>query len=129
MSNSKLLCKILHLKEMKLTWFEFKNRFKELRLGVKPFKNVCRCPACGRRGGIVRPATDERTWTDVTLFGLKIVLHYAPKEIDCRTHGRIQEEIPWAAVRARVTYRLEYRICAFSQIMTQKDAAAILQMA
>jgi len=129
MSNSKLLCKILRLKEMKITWFEFKDRGKELHLGVKPFKNGCRCPECGWRGGIVRPATDERTWTDITIFGIKIVLHYAPKEIDCATHGRIQEEIPWAAVRARVTYRLEYRICAFSQIMIQKAAAAILKMA
>jgi len=129
MSNSKLLCKILRLKEMKITWFEFKDRGKELHLGVKPFKNGCRCPECERRGGIVRPGTDERTWTDITIFGIKIVLHYAPKEIDCPTHGRIQEEIPWAAVRARVTYRLEYRICAFSQIMTQKAAAAILKMA
>jgi transposase len=128
MSNSKLLSKLLRLKEMKIKWFEFKDRGQELHLGVKPRKNGCRCPKCGRRGGIVRPATDERTWTDITVLGIKIVLHYAPKEIDCPTHGRIQEEIPWAAVRARVTYRLEYRICAFSQIMTQKAAAAILKM-
>lgn len=128
MSNSKLLCKILRLKEMKITCFQFRDRGNELHLWVKPFKNGCLCPECGRRGTIVRPATDERTWADITVFGIKIVLHYAPKEIHCPTHGRIQEEIPWAAVWARATYRLEYRICAFSQIMTQKAAAAILKM-
>jgi transposase len=128
MSNSTLLSRLLRLKEMKITWFEFRDRGKELHLGVKPYKNGCLCPDCGRRGHIVRPATDERIWTDITVFGIKILLHYAPKEIDCPTHGRIQEEIPWAAVRARVTYRLEYRICAFSQIMTQKAAAAILKI-
>jgi transposase len=129
MSNSTLLSKLLRLKEMKVIWFEFRDRGKELHLGVKPYKNGCRCPTCGRRGRIIRPATDERTWTDIAVFGLQIILHYAPKEIHCPTHGRIQEEIPWAACRARVTYRLEFRICALSQIMTQKAAAEILKMA
>jgi transposase len=69
-----------------------------------------------------------RAWTDIAVFGLRITLHYAPKEIKCRTHGRIQEEIPWAAARARVTYRLEYRICGLSQIMTQKAAAEIVTL-
>lgn len=128
MSTTRMLGKLLHLKEMKINWFEFKDRGKELHLGVKPYKNGCRCPDCGRRGRIVRATTDERTWLDITVFGIKIILHYAPKEIHCPTHGRLQEEIPWAADRARVTYRLEYRICAFSQIMTQKAAAAILKM-
>jgi transposase len=62
-------------------------------------------------------------------LGLRILFHYAPKEIDCPTHGRVQEEIPWADAYARVTYRLEYRICALCQIMTQKAAAEILRMA
>jgi transposase len=129
MSNSMLLSKLLRLKEMKINWFRFEARGKELHLGVKPYKNGCRCPTCGRRGGIVRPATDERTWSDIAVFGLQIILHYAPKEIHCPTHGRVQEDIPWAALRARVTYRLEFRVCALSQIMTQKAAAEILKMA
>jgi transposase len=40
----------------------------------------------------------------------------------------VQEQIPWAAPYSRVTYRLEFRLCALCQIMTQKAAAAILQM-
>ena len=42
MRNSKLLCKLLQLKEMKVTWFQFADYGKELRLGVKPFRNGCR---------------------------------------------------------------------------------------
>ena len=129
MSNTRLLSKLLRLKELKINWFQFENRGKELHLGVKPYKNGCRCPECGRRSRIVRPATGERIWTDIAIFGIQIILHYAPKEIDCLTHGRIQEDIPWAAVRARVTYRLEFRICVLSQIMTQKAAAVMLRMA
>lgn len=129
MSNLKLLCKLLRLRGLKINWFEFKEYGKELHIGVKPFKNGCCCPECGRRGRITRQATVARSWTDVAIFGLQIILHYAPKEIHCPTHGRIQEEIPWAAARARATYRLEWRVCVLSQIMTQKAAAEILKMA
>ena len=54
MSNLKLLSKILRLKDMKITGFSFKNRDRALHLRVKPYKNGCRCPHCGRRGRIVR---------------------------------------------------------------------------
>ena len=104
------------------------HRDTELHLGVKPYKNGCRCPDCGRRGRIVHRTTEPRRWEDSALMGLRIVLWYAPKEIRCPTHGRVQEEIPWAPASARVTYRLEWRLCALCQIMTQKAAAEILRM-
>jgi transposase len=129
MSTLRLLRKLLRLKEIKITWFEFRSRDAELHLGVKPYKNGCRCAECGRRGRVIRSATEARTWTDVTTLGLKVIFHYAPKEITCPTHGRGREEIPWAAANARVTHRLEWRICALSQIMTQKAAAELLKMA
>lgn len=128
MSNQKLLSKILRLEAMKITGFEFKDRGKELHLGVKPYKNGCCCQQCQRRCPIARLGTAIRSWADVTILGLKIVLWYFPKEIDCPTHGKAQEEIPWSAPLSRVTYRLEFLICALSQIMTQKAAAGILRM-
>ena len=112
MRNSKLLCKLLQLKEMKVTGFLFTDYGKELRLGVKPFKNGCRCPECDRRGRVARTVGEARQWRDVTILGIRILLFYAPREIVCPTHGSIQEAIPWAAVQARVSYRLEFRICA-----------------
>jgi len=129
MSNLKLLYKILRLKGMKITEFWFGNRGKELHLAIKPYKNGCRCPKCGRRGRIVHRTTRLRQWEDLTLMGLKVLLWYAPKEIHCPTHGRVQETIPWAPAHSRITYRLEWRICTLGQIMTQKAAAEILQMA
>jgi transposase len=127
MGNTKLLTKLLRLKNIKITWFEFRNRDKELHIGVKPYKNGCRCPTCNRRCPIVRHATN-RSWTDVTILGRKIVLWYVPRDINCPTHGRVQEAIPWAAPYARATYRLEYLVCSFSKVMPQKAAAEILKM-
>jgi transposase len=128
-SNLKLLNKMLRLKGMKISLYWFKNRDKELHLSVKPYKNGCRCPECGRRGRIVHQTTEFRRWEDLTLVGMKVLLWYAPKEIQCPTHGRAQETIPWAPTYSRITYRLEWRICALCQIMTQKAAAEILKMA
>ena len=128
MSNLKLLRTILRLKSLKIRHFRFLQRATELHLAVKPYKNGCRCPACGRRGRIVHQTTELRRWEDVAVMGLRIVLWYAPKEVQCPTHGRVQEEIPWAPVYARVTYRLEWRLCALCQIMTQTAAAEILRL-
>ena len=129
MSKLKLLSKILRLKDLKITHFLFKNRDKELHLTVKPYKNGCRCPECRRRGRIVSQTTEFRRWEDLTLMGMKVLLWYTPKEIHCPTHGRVQETIPWAPTYSRITYRLEWRLCALCQIMTQKAAAEILKMA
>ena len=126
MSNLKLLRTILRLKSLKTTCFWFMHRETELHLAVKPYKNGCRCPECGRRGRIVHQTTELRRWEDLALMGMRILLWYAPKEIQCPTHGRVQEEIPWAPAFARISYRLEWRICALCRIMTQKAAAEIL---
>lgn len=128
MTHSKLLSTLLRLKELRITGFQFKRRDKELHLAVKPYKNGCRCPHCGRRGRITRQASQCRSWEDITILGMRLLLWYAPKEIDCPTHGRLQEQIPWARAYSRITYRLEFRICALCQIMTQKAAAAILAL-
>lgn len=129
MSNLKLLSRILRLKDLKIIDFRFKYRDKELHLAVKPYKNGCRCPQCGRRGKIVHHTGQPRRWHDLAVFGLTVHLWYAPKEILCPTHGRAQEALPWAAPWSRITYRLEWRICVLCQRMTQKAAAEVLHLA
>ncbi len=129
MSRLTWLTKILRLKDREITAFSFPQRDTELHLWVKPCKNGGRCPVCERRCPIVRQAQEVRSWEDVAILGRKVLFWYAPKEIVCPTHGLVQEAIPWAARYARITYRLEFRLCALCQIMTQKAAAAILKMA
>jgi transposase len=128
-SNLKLLSKILRLKGMKVTGFQFKDYGRELHLGVKPYKNGAACVQCGRRGRIVSQGRETRSWEDIAILGRRVLLWYQPKEIECPTHGRAQEEIPWAAPYSRITYRNEWRICSLCQIMTQKAAAQIVCMA
>jgi len=55
-------------------------------------------------------------------------LQHCPREIWCPTHGRVVEAIPWAGRFARVTYRFEYAMLKYCQIMTQKAAAQLLRI-
>jgi len=77
---------------------------------------------------IKRVARELRTWRDVCVCGWVVCLLYAPKEIECPTHGRGQEEIPWADKRARISYRLEYLVLVYAQLMTQKAAGQLLRI-
>lgn len=128
MTDSKLIRKLLRFTGLKITAVVFKGRARELLLCVKPYKNGCRCPTCKRRGKIKRILPEVRTWRDVCVCGWTVCLLYAPKEIVCPTHGRVQEEIPWADKHARITYRLEYLVLVYAQLMTQKAAAKLLRM-
>jgi len=129
MSAKKLIVKLFRLeKYLKVDDFWFKVRDGCFHLVVKPYKTGCRCPKCGRRGKIVRNLSEPRTWRDIRVCGWTVFFHYCPKEIMCQTHGRIQEEIPWADRHARVTYRLEFLVLVYSQLMPQKSAAEVLRL-
>ena len=127
MIGNKLLSRLLRMKGFKVTWFKVLDTQKKLYLGVKPHKTGCRCPHCGRRGTIIARA-ECRQWGDVVVCGMHSIFFYAPCEIECPTHGRVQERIPWADSHARITYRVEYLVLLFCQIMTQKAAAKLLHM-
>jgi transposase len=125
-SCNKVLCTLLKLKDLRIVnhWFEPGG----LVLAVKPYKNGRRCPECGRRGTLVH-ASSARRWRDVQVCARTVWLLYGPREIRCPTHGRVSEEIPWAEPFSRVTYRFEYIMLRFCQLMTQKAAAELLGIA
>jgi transposase len=127
MTVHKFIRKLLRLKDLSVTDFEFRFRDRELCLWVKPHKNGCLCPECKHRGRILR-TMEHRVWHDIPICGWSISFHYCPREILCRRHGRVQELIPWAEVYARVTYRFEYGMLLYCQLMPQKAAAKILRV-
>ena len=127
MTINKFIRKALKIKDFSVCDFWFEKRKKVLNILVKPYKNGCRCPECDRRSRIVR-VMEKRKWRDLVVCGWEIVLWYYPKEICCSTHGRIQERIPWADNYARVTYRFEFILLTYNQMMTQKAVARILHI-
>jgi transposase len=127
MTINKLIGKLLRFKGLKVTGITFR-KDRRLEIGVKPYKNGCCCPTCGRRGKIVRTRPELRRWRDIPVCGWTVWLLYYPREIHCPTHGRCLEDIPWADEYARVTYRYEYMILRYCQLMTQKAAAQLLRI-
>ena len=127
MTATKAIAKLLKLKFLKIVHFRFR-RDGTLVLDVKPFRNGARCPECGRRGRLVRTRASARQWRDLPVAGREVLLCYFPREVECPTHGRIDESIPWAARHARVTYRFEYAMLRLCQTMTQKAAAELLHV-
>ncbi|MFC1862881.1 ISL3 family transposase [Thermodesulfobacteriota bacterium] len=128
MTVNKFIRKLLNLKGLIVNDFQFKSRDKELILWVKPYKNGCLCPQCKRRCRIVRTMDKPRQWRDIPVCGWSVFFWYYPREIICPTHGRVQEEIPWTEAYARITYRFEYIMLVYCQLMTQKAAAKILHL-
>jgi transposase len=59
---------------------------------------------------------------------MDVYFHYQPREIICRSHGRNQENIPWAATFSQVTYRFEVLALQYCQSMAQKHAARYLNI-
>jgi len=129
MTVNKFIRKLLKLKELVVCGYELNERKRQLLIFVKPYKNGCRCPKCDRRCKIKHQLRLYRTWRDLPVYGCQVELWYCPREILCPTHGRIQENIPWADNYSRITYRFEFAMLVYCQIMTQKAAAMLLHIA
>ncbi len=125
MTAVRLVSKLLKFKGFRAVSFWFENRGRDLVIAVKPHKNGCLCPECGRRGKIVH-ARPARRWRDVRVCGRSVWLLYRPREIRCPTHGRRVEQIPWAAPSARVSCRFEYVMLRYCRAMPQAVAAQLL---
>lgn len=126
MTNNKLLSRILKMHGYCVTWFSIMTD-QLIEIGVKPRKTGCLCPHCKRRGKIIGIA-DVRRWDDIVVCGRHCVFVFAPREIYCPTHGRVQELIPWASGYSRSTHRLDFLALRLCQNMTQKAAAEILHI-
>lgn len=125
MTANKFIRIFLRLKGLFVCNFHFRIRDKALDLYVKPYRNGRLCPICNRRCKVVW-ILKERSWRDVVVCKWTVYFKYSPREIICPTHSRKQEKIPWADAHSRITYRLEYLMLVYCQIMTQKAAAMLL---
>lgn len=113
---------------LRVCGFTFEVRNQTLLIPVTPHKNGRCCPICERKCKLVKSNREERRWRDIPFCGWTVYLCYAPREIDCPTHGRRQESIPWADSHSRVTHRFEWLLLVYCKSMTQKMAAELLRI-
>jgi hypothetical protein len=65
MTTNKLIGKLLRFKGLKVIGLITFRKDNQLEIAVKPYKNGCRCPSCGRRGKIVRIRPELRRWRGI----------------------------------------------------------------
>ena len=129
MTALQIISKLLNCKELKVSDFRLDESCMTLHLWVQPYKNGARCPVCNRRSELItNEDRKERVWRDAPLGEWDVMLHYCPREVQCLTHGRVQEKIPWAAPRARVTYRFDFLLLSYATVMTLKAASSLLRI-
>lgn len=80
MTANKCIQKLLRFKGLKIVGFTFE-RTSRLLILVKPDKNGCRCPECGRRCRILRTLPEVRWWRDIPVAGWSVWLQHCPREI------------------------------------------------
>ena len=89
------------------------------RLGQRRLRcRVCRKP-CPR----VHNVEEARSWRDLSLHGLPLVLRYRPRRVHCLRCGVRVEEVPWARPWARVTKALACVVAELARHLSWQETA------
>ena len=89
------------------------------RLGQRRLRcRVCRKP-CPR----VHHVEEARSWRDLSLHGLPLVLRYRPRRVHCLRCGVRVEEVPWARPWARVTKALAGVVAELARHLSWQETA------
>ncbi len=112
MRTTTLLLELLGLKQTRVIGFEFTTT--ELVVDVEP---ATRAPRCGRCGARCSTGYDqrERRWRHVDIAGLRVVLRYTMRRVDCAGCGVTTELVPWAEPMSPFTRMFDELVAYFAQ--------------
>lgn len=82
------------------------------------------CSKCQHRRP-VRDQLDEREWRHVPLWGIAVVLLYAPSRVDCATCGVHVEAIPWSAGKSPITVPLVILLATWTRLLAWEVVAGL----
>jgi len=115
--------KQLRLKAHKVTGVEVCNEQVVIqidRLGSR----LLRCGLCRRRCHKTHGRQGQtRTWKDLSLRGVTMVLRYQPRRVCCPRCGVRVEDFPWAEPWARVTTALAHAVAVLARQMSWHQTA------
>jgi hypothetical protein len=111
MRATSLLRKLLDLKQTVVHGFEFTE--EGVVVHVAPTTRNPRCGCCGRTG----PGYDERPrrWRHLDFAGMRVVLEYSIRRVECARCGVTTELVPWAPAGSSFTYDFEHTVALFAQ--------------
>ena len=82
------------------------------------------CSKCQHRRP-VRDQLDEREWRHVPLWGIAVVLLYAPSRVDCATCGVHVEAIPWSAGKSPIAVPLVILLATWTRLLAWEVVAGL----
>lgn len=83
------------------------------------------CSVCGHQGR-VRDRLRPRSWKHVPLWGMPVVLRYAPARVMCRHCGKVKvEAIPWSEGKSRLSKGLIWLLAAWCKLLPWKQVAQL----
>jgi transposase len=93
------------------------------RKGSRPI-----CPACKRRGAIydTRP---PRSWRHNAGWGVRVLIEYAPRRVDCKRCGEIRtEQMPWSLGKCSLTRPLICLIARWARELSWQQVADLFEV-
>jgi len=87
-----------------------------------------RCGCCGQVSKAVHDVRPERRWLDLTMRGVRMVLCYRPRRVQCRRCGVHVEAYPWAEPWARVTRALAGAVIMLARHQSWQETARLYQL-
>jgi len=100
----------------------FEEEAGELVLHVHPTWQSPRCGRCGRKCDGLYDFRDGRSWRHLDFGGVRVLLRYNLRRVDCRKCGVVVERVPWSVdVDSRFTTEFEEQV-AYQAQRTDKSA-------
>lgn len=86
-------------------------------------QRLLRCGLCGHRCRKRHSVQRERSWRDLSMRGIPMLLQYRPRRVDCPRCGVRVEQFPWAPPWARVTTALAGVVAALARELSWQQTA------
>lgn len=121
-----LLRELLALEYTRVVNCEFDDQ--GLVVGVAPTWRKPRCSGCGH----TCPSYDRaraRRWRHLDLAGMKFVLRYGTRRVDCPRCGVVVEYVPWADVGSWFTRPFEDQVGYLAQRSDKTSVSALMRVA
>jgi transposase len=107
-----------------VTWVEIEGDL--IVFTVKPSWKAPRCSKCGK----VCPGYDHAhkpvRWVHLGVGGMRLILEYAPRRVQCPDCGVRVEMVPWARADSRFTRPFEEYTAYLAQITNMTEVARIM---
>ena len=126
MRTTTVLRVLLSLQSVRVLGFEFED--EGIVCDVAPPNRVPRCSECGHR---VRRGYDKRhrRWRHLDLAGMKTVLRYEIRRVDCPRCGVRVEQVPWAAAGSHFTLPFEEHAAYLAQQCSRTTVTRLMRIA